>query len=113
MKTKREKLELYTNVRNSAGVTAVNAKCVEELFEVSAEIDNAIDDVKTSGGISDFTYSKLVDEIADTIIMTEQVHGTETMTEDVKRVIEYKLDRLQTYLDDGKLMDNLDLTVLD
>jgi len=104
--------KLYKAVLKEAGREAVLAKCIEEMKELRDEIDAIILDISINKGISELRRMKFIDENADAINTMEQVTGHYDQTEETIHQSNRKLLVLQGYLDGGKLMDGLDMSVL-
>ena len=94
---------LYAMVESAtvANDRAIVSKAIEEMQELRAECDRAIESLQEHGTIENFR--EIVDEMADAICVTEQITGERDMIFIVHDRLIFKLNRLAYRLKNGGL----------
>ncbi len=102
-----EKADLYKQVRATVGDRSVNMKAVEEFSECIVELSSAVVKIMHGERIDSEHRSKIISEIADVIVTLEQITYKHNIAESVKIVSEFKVARLEKYLESGELLKGL------
>lgn len=101
------KLDLYDYVRKTAGERAVRMKAVEEYSELIIELGKGIEQLIQFGKIDGALVDKIISEISDVVVVTEQVSDEKNILNLIGFSYDYKLNRLENVLNDGELTKDM------
>jgi len=93
MKTLKERQEIYKKAVNHFSFNSQMAAACEELAELIVEIAKHINYKRGED------VSGLIDELADSRIMIEQLEFIYGVAEQVEAGVDYKLNRLEKYME--------------
>lgn len=101
-----QRAKIYKDALDTFGTGAQLLKALEELTELQLEIHRAADGRVNLGG--------LIEELADVTIMVEQLRQIFGVNDQVCKVMDYKVARLQQRIEDRRQgRPDPDLSILD